>query len=576
MRRKAFHRFLGVLVLICLSAMPLLPQVVSNGTTANPSSVWDFSAALSLKVPSSSGAAPTVDGWISFDTALHNLVWGSNGITRTAATKSGATVGGNCAKWDVNANLVDSGGACGGISSVQGSGAILSSGGTSPAISCPTCVTAAAVLSNLNIVAGAGSQASQVTNITTDAGLNNLTVPGSISTSNGTVPGEDRLFELTANGTNYVSWLAPGNLAATTAYQMPSSPPSSAQLLVGTVPVSGLSTTSWGSLSGDVTSNGLVTALATVNSSPGTCGDATHVCQVTTNGKGLVTGQSAIAITGGGSGGALEVNGSALAGSTANLNGGTPPAPAGSQAVTFQVDSGSPTTNISAYVSGLVPRPASQRRSGGFFANSNSGFNADKGYADHFLSSPTATSGAETSLQPYRTTVVTTGTGTNSLASVSGDLTWRRNSALPNNLHVETRLTISSVTGDRAAFCYTSNAVSAQMASVSPAGDYFCLEFDSATNGGKWLCVSAAAGTTTTTDSSTTVDTNPHLVQLDFIGADASATATVDGVSVCGNVTATLPTSGVFLRALLAVDNLSSGSAISLNIGPFYVEGGSN
>lgn len=37
--------------------------------------------------------------------------------------------------------------------------------------------------------------------------------------------------------------------------------------------------------------------LATVNSGPGACGDATHVCQVTTNGKGLVTAQSAVAIT---------------------------------------------------------------------------------------------------------------------------------------------------------------------------------------------------------------------------------------------------------------------------------------
>lgn len=39
-----------------------------------------------------------------------------------------------------------------------------------------------------------------------------------------------------------------------------------------------------------------VATLATVNSSPGTTGDASHVAQVTTNGKGLVTAQSAVAI----------------------------------------------------------------------------------------------------------------------------------------------------------------------------------------------------------------------------------------------------------------------------------------
>ena len=38
--------------------------------------------------------------------------------------------------------------------------------------------------------------------------------------------------------------------------------------------------------------------LATVNSSSGTCGDSTHVCQVTTNAKGLTTSQSAVSIVG--------------------------------------------------------------------------------------------------------------------------------------------------------------------------------------------------------------------------------------------------------------------------------------
>lgn len=55
-------------------------------------------------------------------------------------------------------------------------------------------------------------------------------------------------------------------------------------------------------LSGDITAAGPGSAaatLATVNSSPGQCGDSTHVCQITTNGKGLVTAQSAIAIAGG-------------------------------------------------------------------------------------------------------------------------------------------------------------------------------------------------------------------------------------------------------------------------------------
>ena len=58
-------------------------------------------------------------------------------------------------------------------------------------------------------------------------------------------------------------------------------------------------------LTGDVTAAGsgsVAATLATVNSVPGSCGDATHVCQVTTNGKGLTTAQTPVAITAGGTG----------------------------------------------------------------------------------------------------------------------------------------------------------------------------------------------------------------------------------------------------------------------------------
>lgn len=58
-------------------------------------------------------------------------------------------------------------------------------------------------------------------------------------------------------------------------------------------------------LTGDGTATGPGSApftLATVNSGSGSCGDATHVCAITTNPKGLVTFQSAVAITGTGGG----------------------------------------------------------------------------------------------------------------------------------------------------------------------------------------------------------------------------------------------------------------------------------
>ena len=52
-------------------------------------------------------------------------------------------------------------------------------------------------------------------------------------------------------------------------------------------------------LTGDLTTPGgsLATTLATVNSSPGSCGSASAVCAITTNGKGLVTAQTATTIS---------------------------------------------------------------------------------------------------------------------------------------------------------------------------------------------------------------------------------------------------------------------------------------
>lgn len=62
-------------------------------------------------------------------------------------------------------------------------------------------------------------------------------------------------------------------------------------------------------LTGDVAAGpgpgSVASTLATVNSTPGACGDATHVCRVTTNGKGLVTAQSQVTVSGGGGGATL-------------------------------------------------------------------------------------------------------------------------------------------------------------------------------------------------------------------------------------------------------------------------------
>jgi hypothetical protein len=70
-----------------------------------------------------------------------------------------------------------------------------------------------------------------------------------------------------------------------------------------------------GDLNGDVsTAGGTATTLATVNATPGACGDSSHVCAVITNGKGLILSQTPTPIASGGLGtvthsaGALPLN----------------------------------------------------------------------------------------------------------------------------------------------------------------------------------------------------------------------------------------------------------------------------
>jgi hypothetical protein len=77
------------------------------------------------------------------------------------------------------------------------------------------------------------------------------------------------------------------------------------------------------SLTGDGTATGPGAAalvLSTVNSNTGSCGDSTHVCQVTLNAKGLATAATAVAITG--SAGTVTVVGGGSLTSTALVTGG--------------------------------------------------------------------------------------------------------------------------------------------------------------------------------------------------------------------------------------------------------------
>lgn len=204
------------------------------------------------------------------------------------------------------------------------------SGLTSVGIAMPTAftVTNSPLTTNGTItIAGAGTAAQYITGAGALATLNAAAVGLGNVTNNAqtqasvvpnTAPAAGQILVGNTGGTAYAPVTATGctitsagvftctptavglgavtNNAQTQAAIVPNTVPASGQLLVGNAGGTAYASVA---MSGDATlaSSGAL-VLATINSAPGSCGSATQVCQVTTNGKGLITSQTALTITG--------------------------------------------------------------------------------------------------------------------------------------------------------------------------------------------------------------------------------------------------------------------------------------
>lgn len=84
--------------------------------------------------------------------------------------------------------------------------------------------------------------------IVTD-GAGNVTTT-SLSTGDGTVAGQDKMFELSANGTNFRSWLVPDTLTADLTFKFVDGVPAAGGIMGWTAPASNISTQSWYAVSG--------------------------------------------------------------------------------------------------------------------------------------------------------------------------------------------------------------------------------------------------------------------------------------------------------------------------------------
>ncbi len=110
-------------------------------------------------------------------------------------------------------------GTAGGVISVSGTLPIASSGGATPAISCPTCVTSAAALTSTALMTGAGLQAAQTPNATaTLSAGGNIATPGSVTT--GTTGAANGLVALSGTTSGTVG-ITVASVAGTWTFQLP-------------------------------------------------------------------------------------------------------------------------------------------------------------------------------------------------------------------------------------------------------------------------------------------------------------------------------------------------------------------
>ena len=92
---------------------------------------------------------------------------------------------------------------------------------------------------------GTGGKTLKNSGITIDDS-NNLNVPGIISAGDGTVAGELVAQEITSNGTEYLSWLAPDARTTTLRMLLPTADPQAGQVMLFGAPSSTKSTIEWG------------------------------------------------------------------------------------------------------------------------------------------------------------------------------------------------------------------------------------------------------------------------------------------------------------------------------------------
>lgn len=280
-----------------------------NFWTANQ----DFSSTTQIKLPVVAGYTSLANGEIGYDSTNKNWHAWVNGADTLLIPLASGFVSGHCGQPTSSGgswSIADSGSACGsgsgGVTSVSGDGALFTNSASTGGVTLTLGTAAAHKFWGNNTGSTTTPAYFQLAftdlsgNLGTAQGPSSLT--GVLKDTAGTLSIAASadiigLWSGTCSSTTFLrgdgSCQVPGGGGTVTTTGSPASG--------NLTKFSGATSITNADLSGDGTTSGTtVLTLATVNSGPGSCGDATHVCAITTNGKGLTTAQTAVAITGSG------------------------------------------------------------------------------------------------------------------------------------------------------------------------------------------------------------------------------------------------------------------------------------
>jgi hypothetical protein len=271
-----------------------------------------------------------------------------------------------------------------------------------------------------------------------------------------------------------------------------------------------------------------------------------------------------------GGGTTVQVGGSGLSGTTANFNNTTPALPANMAEMPLakiQADSGSPISNVSAYLSGVMQRPSA--RHWAYLANLVAGGIGDTwSQVNAVSSSPAGTSGA---LNVSSLLLSTTSTINTAAHLYTTSLNWDRGFTASANLYAQSDIQLGgAVTTERFWWAFTDQTPTTMIGSDTPTGNWAGFRYSTSASDTNFECGSSNAGTSNFTSSGVAADLAKHTLEIFINDSNSTIYWFIDGNQVCSSTT-DLPATGTNMRHTISLEDLAAAGR-TVGVDHVYIE----